>query len=240
MCIRDSCQIDSLRKWLKITNREENFILVDFFCHGVPSYLLWNNYLASCQRKINPITQLAFRDKKHGWHAKTIMMKNDHKTIYNRMIQMDMFFCFYFSDVCLNSCCYNCKYKSDRSSADIRLGDFWGEKFKTDHQGVSAMLAYNQKGLEFVDILSNSCSVSRASPEQIFFGQMINPPRRPKIREKVLRDFGNQTHIKKIFTYAVLPKLLFIMIPRQLIIANPLTSSLVTLAKKIRARFNTN
>ena len=33
------CQIDSLRKNLQRLKIEQDYILIDFFCHGVPSYL---------------------------------------------------------------------------------------------------------------------------------------------------------------------------------------------------------
>lgn len=39
------CQIDSFRRYIKRFKVEENFILMDFFCHGVPSMLLWNKYI---------------------------------------------------------------------------------------------------------------------------------------------------------------------------------------------------
>lgn len=36
------CYIDSLRRFIQKKKIEKNFVLVDFFCHGVPSILLWN------------------------------------------------------------------------------------------------------------------------------------------------------------------------------------------------------
>lgn len=35
------CQIDSFRRYIQKFRCEDNFILLDFFCHGVPSMLMW-------------------------------------------------------------------------------------------------------------------------------------------------------------------------------------------------------
>ncbi|MDE6218030.1 MAG: 4Fe-4S binding protein, partial [Muribaculaceae bacterium] len=39
------CQIDMWRRYLRLRGKDENFLLIDFFCHGVPSYLVWQKYL---------------------------------------------------------------------------------------------------------------------------------------------------------------------------------------------------
>ena len=38
------CQIDSFRRYIKKFRCEDNFVLLDFFCHGVPSMLVWQKY----------------------------------------------------------------------------------------------------------------------------------------------------------------------------------------------------
>ena len=49
----------------------------------------------------------------------------------------------------------NCKYKYDKSSADIRIGDLWGETYKDDDKGVSALVAFTKKGHDVVKNLTN-------------------------------------------------------------------------------------
>ncbi|MBQ1272693.1 MAG: Coenzyme F420 hydrogenase/dehydrogenase, beta subunit C-terminal domain, partial [Clostridia bacterium] len=44
------CQIASLDRYLKIIKKRDKFLLIDFICHGVPSYLLWERYISSCQK----------------------------------------------------------------------------------------------------------------------------------------------------------------------------------------------
>lgn len=62
------CQIDSFRRYIKMSGHERNFILMDFFCHGVPSMLLWRKYLDEVEKNIGPIESVSWRNKNFGWH----------------------------------------------------------------------------------------------------------------------------------------------------------------------------
>lgn len=58
--------------------------------------------------------------------------------------------------MCLGPQCQNsCKYKYDKSSADIRIGDLWGDTYKDDQKGVSALVAFTEKGYDVVENLTN-------------------------------------------------------------------------------------
>ena len=62
----------------------------------------------------------------------------------------------FLGDVCLGSQCQiQCKYKYDQSSADIRIGDLWGNTYKDDQKGVSALISFTDKGREVVETLTN-------------------------------------------------------------------------------------
>ena len=75
------CQIAGLKRYLR--KEYENLLAVDFVCHGVPSPMIWRDYL---NKKIRPlgvvgknmvsplslkdmpvITGISFRDKRNGW-----------------------------------------------------------------------------------------------------------------------------------------------------------------------------
>lgn len=65
------------------------------------------------------------------------------------MSQGDLFYKFFLSDVCLGKACYEkCKFKYDQSSADIRIGDLWGKMYESNEDGVSAVIAFTDKGNE--------------------------------------------------------------------------------------------
>ena len=62
------CQIDSFRRYIQRFHCEDNFVLLDFFCHGVPSMLLWKKYTEWAEKKVGKITYASWRNKWTGWH----------------------------------------------------------------------------------------------------------------------------------------------------------------------------
>lgn len=79
-------------------------------------------------------------------------MTAEEKSKYNsRFSQGDVFYRLFLSDTCLGKACYEkCKFKYDRSSADIRIGDLWGRMYKHNEDGVSAAVAFTQRGWELL------------------------------------------------------------------------------------------
>lgn len=62
------CQIDSFRRYIKHFKKEENFVLIDFFCHGTPSLLLWDKYIFEVEQKTGESVFVSWRNKLEGWH----------------------------------------------------------------------------------------------------------------------------------------------------------------------------
>ena len=119
MVIGTPCQIDSLRRYIRLKRMDDKFVLVDFFCHGVPSDLLWQKYLK--EYGISHPTEIRWRDKHTGWHDSwNMVFKNESTETSSRMSQGDLFYRFYLKNRCLGKACYDdCKYKMISSAADI-------------------------------------------------------------------------------------------------------------------------
>ena len=200
------CQIDSFRQYIKRCRLpEDNFVLMDFFCHGVPSKWLWDKYLASVEKTTGKVVYASWRNKLSGWHDSWAMaidgeengekvdwhdsynvLIREKKSYYNsRLSEGDPFYSMFLSNCCLGKACYyHCKYKYDQSAADIRIGDLWGTKYSKDEDGVSAVIAFTEKGME---ALSQSDCVLAEEPLEIAAeGQMKEKLRMPSIRPKVL------------------------------------------------------
>ena len=86
-----------------------------------------------------------------------------------------MFYRLFLSDACLGKACYEkCKYKYDKSSADIRIGDLWGKTYEKEEKGVSGAIAFTEKGIE---ILNNcNCELIEHSFDTVAEGQMKTVP----------------------------------------------------------------
>ena len=127
--------------------------------------------------KIGKVTYASWRNKfEYGWHDSWLMGIDGENTskpvdwhdgynllirgkksfIQSRMSQGDMFYKLFLGDICLGPQCEkNCKYKYDQSSADIRIGDLWGETYKNDQKGVSALVAFTDIGRDIIENLQN-------------------------------------------------------------------------------------
>ena len=67
------CQISGFRNILELYSLSDRVILVDIFCHGVPTNLLWTKYLKWVAKKMKldsaeSIKSIIFRDKSYSWH----------------------------------------------------------------------------------------------------------------------------------------------------------------------------
>lgn len=142
------CQISGLRSVIRNLNIESNYFLVDLFCHGVPSYLLWWAFIDELERNLGIIKHLELRNKAKGWqkHGPLAVGVNG---IYAKEFTKDQFCRFFNSNYCLRQTCYFCVY-GRKSDADLRLGDFWGEEFSSDFLGVSLGVPLNDKGLSLI------------------------------------------------------------------------------------------
>lgn len=201
------CQIDSFRRYIQKFKVEDNFILLDFFCHGVPSKLMWNKYAKEVEKKIGKITYVSWRNKFAGWHdswaismdgEKADIKINRHES-YNSLIgeregsynsrfsQGDVFYRLFLGDTCLGKACYSkCKFKYDRSSADIRIGDSWGRYYNDNDEGVSSVITFSEKG----DALLRQCDITLEElPFEILAeGQMKHSPNRPFLFYNVISN----------------------------------------------------
>ena len=183
------CQIDSFRRYIRKFNVEDNFVLMDFFCHGVPSMHLWQKYLQEVEKLTGNGTYVSWRNKLTAWHDSYDLLIRGEKSFYNsRLSQGDRFYRFFLSDACLGKACYErCKYKYDRSAADIRIGDLWGNTYKSNEDGVSAAVAFTEKGNKI--LCSCGCELIEHPFNVVAEGQMKECPRRPRLRSWILVRF---------------------------------------------------
>ena len=171
------CQIDSFRRMINKFKCEDNFILMDFYCHCVPSMHAWKNYLKMLEPIVGEVTYASWRNKfTYGWHDSWLMgidgkqtskpvnwhdsynlLIREKKTfVQSRMSQGDWFYKMFLGHLCIGKQCVKaCKYKYDKSSADIRIGDLWGKTYQNDEKGVSALVTFTEKGKNIVESLAN-------------------------------------------------------------------------------------
>ncbi len=195
------CQIAGIDNLLGSKGTRENYVLVDLICHGVPSNILWKKYLGelSLQYKFGEMPDVEFRYKPKGWQKRHIKITDRDKVYINKDTK-DLFFRFFKTGNCLADCCYECNYRTS-SCADIRLGDYWGEKYRNDKKGASMVLSLTQKGEKMlkslhnnkrIDLMQNQLSdywtiqIPQNVKKPIFYGRLLADLRNDRKSLKVL------------------------------------------------------
>lgn len=151
------CQIWGLSKFIELYQIKNEILKIEIFCHGVPSYLVWKDYLnnrINQYSKDEKIISIDFRNKKNGWHNYLFEIKTNKSTYYYKKGQ-DLFYKAFFDTVLMNKACQKCDVRKKYSVADIRLGDFWGKRFDNNCDGVSAVLVMNDIGADLLQRLDS-------------------------------------------------------------------------------------
>ncbi len=220
------CQIDSFRRYIQKLKIEDKFVLMDFFCHGVPSMLVWQKYLKGVQNTLGEISYVSWRNKLTGWHDSWVMaiegqekgvkidwndtydnlIKEKKTSYYSRLTQGDLFYAFFLGNMCLGKACYNkCKYKYKSSSADIRIGDLWGKTYKKDDDGVSGVIAFTSRGNEVLQ--QTDCELIEHPFDVVAEGQIKTSIKMPYLRRYVISllqsscSLGNILKIYKVLSF---------------------------------------
>lgn len=201
LIIGTPCQIDSLSRYIQKRKIENDVILLDFFCHGIPSMLMWKQYLKELEQKIGDIDNIVWRDKETGWHDSYVMKVVDRYSSW--FSKGDLFFQMFLGDRCLGKACYeNCKYKYNNSAADIRIGDLWGRTYEKDEYGVNGVVCFTQKGLDLLNEMSSVLHIESSSLEIVGESQMKKCAHKPISYKYVMKHLKKGTSLSQIHKIA--------------------------------------
>ena len=187
------CQIASLSKVTDLSNIRAQFLLVEIFCHGVPTYSLWNHECEKVKDKwnVSKFDDVQFRYKKDDWHSYCLKIQAGNKTYYGKR-ETSLFWQVFFENILLNDSCYECRARKEISSADLRLGDYWGSHFEHRSDGVSAVFVCTDKGKQAIESLSVT-SFDATSTEEMLKAQNMQGYTQKELHDasmKVLSEEG--------------------------------------------------
>ena len=196
MVFGSPCQIAAIDAAAEMKKVREKLLLVDFFCHGTPSMNLWRKYVSEQGGK--RIRRIDFRSKEFGWHTYSLRFTYEDNSTRSDY-RDNLFYTFFFGHLCMGEACYSCRFKAMRSSADIRVGDFWGEKYQNDKQGVSCCVAFTDRGMDAMDALETHCLIREEELSEVLREQMQKSPAFPPQRKKVLKAMRSNRSLGAIY-----------------------------------------
>lgn len=119
----------------------ENLILCDIICAGVPSPKVWHDYISYSKRKL--IKEINFRDKEifnWGDMYEKIVYKGHTKYSY---LYAELF----GSGLIYRESCFNCPYTTCNRTTDFTIGDAWNVTIAVKQQqlGISLVMTHSDK-----------------------------------------------------------------------------------------------
>lgn len=147
------CQIAGLHNNLVRLNKRDDYILVDIFCHGIPSYLVWNKHLEWIEMK----KKIDITNKKATFRYK----KNFRLKIgnYYEPYNGDAFMTIFLQNSLMCEQCYQCCYRR-KSKADLRIGDLSVNDYKKMDISPSVIIVNTQKGREVLDMIQDQLIIN--------------------------------------------------------------------------------
>ena len=212
------CQIAGLNRFLQI--KYDNLYTVDVVCHGVPSPLVWRQYIKEItkipdrregdgkntvlpdSKDIPVITDINFRDKKLGWEKFSFVVRmksavgGQNSVLLSDMHRENLFMQAFLNNLILRPSCYSCKARSGKSGSDITIADFWGVGSHypkmDDDKGTGLVLLNTEKGQN----LFSSLSIRPEQLEVDYLKALAGNPcieksvSVPKLRDRFWREFS--------------------------------------------------
>ena len=147
------CDNAGLKRFLAINNcKTDNIIFCDMVCHGVPSPLIYSEYIAFLEDIFHSkVKNFSFRDKSiNGWEGFGIRAEFCNGLKYYVPSMRDFYFVLFDYAHILRQSCYKCTWKKEQRYTDFTLGDFWGiskidPSFCDSLGGVSLVLVNTEK-----------------------------------------------------------------------------------------------
>lgn len=167
------CQVAGLKAFLG--TEYDNLLTVDFVCHGVPSPMVWREYLNHRAKLDSGGTlpqAVSLRCKDTGWSRYrycTLLRYPDGTT--QRIPSGESLFMKLFTEDFINrEVCGACPFKGFRRVSDFTLGDFWGiwdiAPELDDDRGISLVLVHSEKARRLWNSIENRLTFKEVSLDQ--------------------------------------------------------------------------
>lgn len=160
------CQIAGLKKYLD--KDWDNLLLVDLFCYGIPSPVIWKKWLDYISNGRKP-TFVDFRDKTYGWDNYSLRIEFSDGSIYCKPKKNDLFIATFSKGSYIRPSCHTCNLKAFPRFSDITLGDFQELEDifpdKDPHNGWSMVRINSQKGRDIFGFITDFLDYTVISSE---------------------------------------------------------------------------
>lgn len=181
------CQGSAFLDFCKKNNILDRVTVVDIICHGVPSPMIWKEYVAALEKK-GKLSNINFRDKRNGWNKSIGIAKQNGVEI-----SLSKWRRAYSSRIMLRPCCAYCPYTTVERETDITIGDFWHLEKSIpdffDDKGTSVFLIHTEKGMELFSRIKEKIDYQESSTKDCLQMNLEKPTEHADTRTEFWRDY---------------------------------------------------
>lgn len=186
------CQIAGLKKFLR--KEYDNLLTMDFLCHGVPSPLLFKEYIKWIENRYRKkIINFQFRDKKRSWHLFNMLIKFDDGTYCEINRDNDCFYYLFLNNFTLQNSCFSCLYARPERVSDITMADYWINinQMKDDDKGISLSIINSNKGKKIFEQCKDAIQYQPLNREEIIekYHYLKYPSQQPDLYQSFWEDY---------------------------------------------------
>ena len=100
----------------------------------------------------------------------------------------------------MNEACYDCVARSSVEKTDIRIGDFWGNRYNMNTKGVSAVVIASESGKKLFESVKPAFEIEKVDFNEIITEQSYKKIHRVnfKRREETLLELQGEKSLKRI------------------------------------------
>lgn len=156
------CQVAGLKRFIGSDN--PNLFTCDFACGGLPSHLIYRQWLQNLKNRYSAeVITVNFRPKIYGWETHGITVHFSNRKAYRSPAYLDPYFsAFIHKQYSIREYCTKCQF-SDNHYSDLILADFWlHKKFPLQNSkscGISLVLVNSEKGQQLLNACQESVSM---------------------------------------------------------------------------------
>ena len=196
------CQVAGLRAMLEAKGVDtRRLVCCDLVCHGVPSPMVWKDYLAHIEKNHGRILEANFRDKSFGWdsHCESFVIAGKGKKVVSRDYT-DLF----YDHIMFRPSCHHCQFANVHRPGDLTLADFWGieknDPSFDDNRGVSLVLVSSSKGMQLLEEAKEELNWFECDVTNCIQPTLVKPSAPSPRREQFWADYRKEPFEKVLKT----------------------------------------
>lgn len=183
------CQIGGLKAFLG--KEYSNLYTQDLICHGVPSAMVWHEYLRYLNKKYEAdISYIFFRDKSKSWKKYSVVVRFVGGRELEEPFTENLYMRAFLHNLSLRPSCHNCRFKGIDRVSDITLADFWGIENVSpqmdDDKGTSLVMVYSTQGGKLLDAVTEKLLVQKADLQAAIYENRSAVYSSPQAKERAV------------------------------------------------------